>query len=211
MRILRCASCGLYFVHPQPDLTAVQALYSANPTYAITRHVRLDETSPEHARDIDASILAVQNQRGTLLDVGCSTGTTIYHLRTLGWSVTGVDLNRESLAIAKNHGLDVRLGTIEELPDDHKYDVIRFGDVIEHMPSPRSTLEKARRLLTPDGLVVIDAPNARSNLAGITLLLSRATHAPWVHSEAPYHLWEFSEKSMNALLTRTGYVPVRVQ
>lgn len=210
LRVWRCTSCGLCFVHPQPEPAAIEALYAADPAYAITRHARLDETSPEHAREIDAGIVAVRGRRGTLLDVGCSTGTIIYHLRALGWSVTGVDLNGESLAVAKRHGLDVRLGTIDELAEGRKYDVILFGDVIEHVPSPRRTLEKARSLLEPGGLVVIEAPNAGSNLAGITLLLSRATGASWVHSEAPYHLWEFSETSMRALLARAGFAPASV-
>ena len=210
LAILRCHTCGLYFVHPQPSEASIRAQYAGNPLYAATRHASLDETSDTHARDIDATILRVSGRRGTFLDIGCSTGSLIYHLRRRGWSVEGIDLNEASVEIARKHGLDVTVGALEEMAAHKTYDVVHMGDVLEHVTSPRRALHKARDLVAPSGLLVVDLPNAASNLARITLAASRLTGVQWVYSEAPLHLYEFAAGSLSRMLEQCGFQPVDV-
>ena len=144
LTILRCASCGLAFVWPQPPADAVRGLYAGNADYAITRQPELAASPDTHARDLDLAVRPFVAARGTLLDVGCSTGSLMYHLRALGWSVEGVDLNEASAAIARRHGLTVHTGPAEEFDAGKAFDVVHMGDVIEHVPSPRRLLGRSR-------------------------------------------------------------------
>jgi 2-polyprenyl-3-methyl-5-hydroxy-6-metoxy-1,4-benzoquinol methylase len=210
LAILRCHTCGLYFVHPQPSAASIRAFYAGNALYAATRQASLGETSDSHARDIDSTVLRISGRRGSFLDIGCSTGSLIYHLRRRGWSVEGIDLNEASVKIARKHGLDVRAGALEEMAADKTYDVVHMGDVVEHVPSPRRAFCKARDLVAPGGVLVVDVPNAASNLAQITLAASRLIGVQWVHSEAPLHLYEFSAGSLSRMLEAGGFQPVDI-
>ena len=60
LTILRCASCGLAFVWPQPPADAVRGLYAGNADYAITRQPELAASPDTHARDLDLKIKCIE-------------------------------------------------------------------------------------------------------------------------------------------------------
>ena len=80
-----------------------------------------------------------------------------------------------------------------------------MGDVIEHVRSPRQFLTLSYDLLREGGLLFINTPNAQSGFATASLLLSKLINFPWPHSEAPYHLYEFSPDTLSRLLSSIGY------
>jgi SAM-dependent methyltransferase len=129
----------------------------------------------------------------------------MYHMKALGWDVWGNDVNGEALDIAERHGLEVCLGTLErcKYPDSF-FDAVHLGDLIEHVRSPRSLASDIFRILRPGGIVMIATPNAQSGFAVSTLILARATGIAWPHSEAPYHLYDFSPATISALLRDAG-------
>src|SRR5204863_9881513 len=88
---------------------------------------------------------------------------------------------------------------------DNSFDVVYLGDVIEHVASPRRELAEIHRILRPRGIVVLRTPNARSGFAAITLAAARVLHCSWAHSEAPYHLHEFTRQSLRVLLESLGF------
>ena len=129
----------------------------------------------------------------------------------LGWTVAGCDVNAEAVDIAINNGLNAQVGTVEAINyAPQSFDVINMGDVIEHVSSPSKTLQLAYQLLKPNGIIVIRTPNAQSSFSLSTLFLSRMTGFPWAHSEAPYHLFEFTPKSMQELVKKVGFLPAEI-
>src|SRR5207248_6567141 len=124
-----------------------------------------------------------------------------------GWGVSGVDVNADAVEIAQANGLEVRIGTLESVQyPDNAFDVVYLGDVIEHVPSPRQVCAEIHRILRPGGLAVMRTPNADSGFAGLTLLAARAAgKSSWAHSEAPYHLNEFTPRSLELLLQSLGF------
>jgi SAM-dependent methyltransferase len=60
---------------------------------------------------------------GRCLDVGCGTGVATTVAAELGWSVVGVDVSAELLAVARERELDVVEGSAHELPfEDWSFD-----------------------------------------------------------------------------------------
>ena len=143
---------------------------------------------------------------GRLLDVGCATGTDLEAFKAAGWSVSGVEASPYAASMARSRlGCEVRVGAFEEvaLPDE-SFDVVRFSHSLEHLPSPRKALEKARRLLQPCGLLWIEVPNAAS-------LERRFFGRHWFGWDVPRHLYHFTPETLTRLLIYTGFRPVRVQ
>jgi SAM-dependent methyltransferase len=61
--------------------------------------------------------------RGRCLDLGCGTGVALEPLRRLGWTVLGVDVSDDLLAVARNRGMRAELASAEALPfDDASFD-----------------------------------------------------------------------------------------
>ncbi|HKP61514.1 MAG TPA: class I SAM-dependent methyltransferase [Polyangiales bacterium] len=86
-----------------------------------------------------------------VLDVGCGNGFIAYHLSALGRDVTGVDLNATTEAPIHYAVFDGR-----ELPFEAvSFDAVIFSFVLHHAPNIAGLLAEARRVLRPDGRIVI--------------------------------------------------------
>lgn len=97
-----------------------------------------------------------------VLDYGCGDGALAGLLAKQGAHVTGVDPNQVGLALAQREFSRRKLeGTFvsspEELPNQF-FDRIVCTEVLEHVVDPESILEDIRRLLRPNGIVVITTP-----------------------------------------------------
>src|SRR4051794_1466234 len=124
--------------------------------------IELDlEANPEtsHAFIVD---MVGSNKR--VLDVGCDTGYLGESLMALGCRVWGVEVNPETARVAAEKLERVVVGDLESLDlpaefGEGAFDVVVFGDVLEHLRDPLPVLRQARRLLAPGGSVVISTPN----------------------------------------------------
>jgi ubiquinone/menaquinone biosynthesis C-methylase UbiE len=99
-----------------------------------------------------------------VLDVGCGTGWYAAGLRRgcrdlAGLTVIGVDLSAGMLAAARVAGAEPLLqADAERLPlAAASVDVVVTRGVLHHLPSPQAALEEWRRVLKPDGAVVMSS------------------------------------------------------
>ncbi|MGH3369508.1 MAG: class I SAM-dependent DNA methyltransferase, partial [Nocardioidaceae bacterium] len=96
---------------------------------------------------------------GPCLDVGCGAGAMVAHA-SRSRSAVGVDLSVEALDHARSRGL-TRLVRSEAgtLPfASGSFGAALALDVIEHHAAPEEILGEIRRVLGPDGLLVVTVP-----------------------------------------------------
>lgn len=98
-------------------------------------------------------------RRLQLVELGCGTGNVLAELRRFG-DVVGVEIDDTLRAAAISRGLDVRAGALpDQVPiDPGRADVVLMLDVLEHLDGEASALGAARKLLAPEGLLVITVP-----------------------------------------------------
>lgn len=98
-----------------------------------------------------------------VLDVGCSSGNFGHELvKRLGCIVDGVEIDPNDATKAQKKLRNVyRLNIeVDDLgPIEGEYDVIYFGDVIEHLVDPVTALKGAKRLLNAKGKIIFSIPN----------------------------------------------------
>ena len=138
-----------------------------------------------------------------LLDLGCGNGQFLEWARDMGWQVFGADPDPHAVAIAMGHGIDVRVGGIEQFDEEEpQFDVITLSHVIEHLHDPIAELKSVHRLLKPNGTIWIDTPN-----------LDSIGHADfgssWRGLEPPRHLVLFTRRSLQFALENTGFRNIR--
>jgi SAM-dependent methyltransferase len=139
------------------------------------------------------------------LDIGCARGEYLLRVRERypSLAVSGVEPSPIDARYAReSFSLDVANTTIEEadLPD-RSFDLVTLFHVLEHVQDPPETLRRVRRLLAPDGVLVVEVPNMA--LSRLPLPLGRSILAPGYHN--PEHLWHFTPPTLRRLLERQGY------
>jgi 2-polyprenyl-3-methyl-5-hydroxy-6-metoxy-1,4-benzoquinol methylase len=119
---------------------------------------------PRRRADVDVSVVHLPfRPGGRLLEVGCGDGAVLKTLCDLGWVTEGVELDPDAVANARKKGLKVHPGRLESLHlDGGRFDAVVLRHVVEHVHDPRRLLGECRRVLHPQGTLVVLTPNARS-------------------------------------------------
>ena len=96
-----------------------------------------------------------------VLDIGCSSGTLIQQIITKNVvKVYGIDISDNAIELSKNKGLkNVRTMDASKLDfDDKKFDIIIASDVLEHINEDLDALKEWKRVLKPNGHMVLFVP-----------------------------------------------------
>ena len=143
------------------------------------------------------------NESKQLLDVGCGTGDFLKIALTNGWTVTGIEPNEQARKIA-NVKTNQNVFEIDHLDNlkEHTFDVITLWHVLEHLPKLDTHIQLFRKLLKPNGLLIIAVPNYKSY---------DAAHYKefWAAYDVPRHLWHFSRKSINKLFQKENFTLIK--
>lgn len=209
--LVRCSACQLAYIANPPDAEGIAALYTAKADY---HDALLDPQSPDFARmrKIARQHLAMLRRSTgaasglSLLDIGCSTGLFLNEARNAGFAVKGAELSPESAAFAQSHfGLDVHRGDWRDAGyADVSFDVITLFDVIEHLADPLAELEAVRRLLKPGGLLLQSTPDIDGLFPRVSYLVADRIDY-WPHPEPPWHLFQFSARTLGEMTQKAGY------
>ncbi|HLI31894.1 MAG TPA: methyltransferase domain-containing protein [Solirubrobacteraceae bacterium] len=106
----------------------------------------------------------VKHQR--VLDAATGTGYGAAILANAGAkSVAACDIRRDVIDDARerysNSGISFSTANIAELPyDDAAFDIITAFEIIEHLEDAKSALAELRRVLAPDGRLILSTPNS---------------------------------------------------
>lgn len=209
------SACGLLWLDPMPvpeDLyLAYQDYYTHGDPGKSLAH-QLGKRAYALLLDAVLSIAGIPAERkraelmflgdqapGALLDVGCGHGGFLSTMAKRGWTVTGVDFDPAAVEAAREHCLDVHVGTVDTMVDRGvSFDVVTASHVVEHVPDPMGFLAQCRLLLRPGGRVVLKTPNAES------LGLRRYGRA-WRGLEPPRHLHIFTTAALEACARKAGF------
>ena len=99
----------------------------------------------------------------SLLDVGCSDGRNlrVFRKRLPNARLCGTDIGETMGEMLRAQGFEfVPADASRGLPfHDQSFDVVTCGEVIEHIFDPDTMLDDLRRVLAPNGVLIITTPN----------------------------------------------------
>ena len=117
-------------------------------------------------RYVYASRLA---QGKCVLDIGSGEGYGSAILAAHAASVIGVDLDAAAVAHARrkygNTNLDFLMASAPELPFPRRFDLAVCFEVLEHLENQTDLVAEIRRVLTPEGLLIVSTPDKRAYAA----------------------------------------------
>lgn len=131
---------------------------------------------------------------GKLLDMGSGTGAFAGFMKKAGWQVTGLEPDEGARKVAYSEFGVVLTDTSSfyEL-SPAQFDVITLWHVLEHVHDLQSYVQQLKKLLKPQGKLLIAVPNYTSEDA-------RYFGVHWAAYDVPRHLYHFSPSAMRTLL-----------
>ncbi len=226
--IVRCCRCGLVYVTPRLTQARIAELFeqfARGQREQISAELGLaplwDKESPreKHRYDECLKILLAKLGPGSrrLLDVGAGNGNLVKKAKQLGFEPYAFDVMPTHIErLSKEHGIP---GTsAPSLHDaalpDASFDAVTLWDVLEHLPSPSSTLREIHRILKPKGILALKTPNynwliLKAHLLTSTLGRNAHKRIPLLSSFGVFapevHLYNFSPRTLTLMLETTGF------
>ena len=128
----------------------------------------------------------------TVLDIACGEGYGSYMLSSAASRVIGVDISESTIQSAalkyKKENLEFKVGDCTSIPlSDSSIEVVISFETIEHIIEQDKFIQEIKRVLTPDGLLILSSPN-------------RDIFSSYTGTENEYHLKELNELELRALI-----------
>jgi 2-polyprenyl-3-methyl-5-hydroxy-6-metoxy-1,4-benzoquinol methylase len=213
---VQCVNCDFVYVTPFISYDQWRDYFKRfdNDTETINRKVidsRFEEDFliEDRARfSFYLKLLKKYRPIGSVLDIGCLTGSFLKFARELGYSPFGIEYRQYAIEAAKkNFNLELTQGFFEELAppmiDDNKhFDIITLWETLEHMLYPKKVIQNTYRLLSPGGLLAITVPNF-DNLQ-VKILRERCFHCVGGPGNAG-HINMFTPTTLARMLEESNY------
>jgi len=125
-----------------------------------------------------------------LLDVGCGIGRiTKYIYQNFNASIDAIDISEKAIELAKEDKKSINFIHTDAMDFDgfgYLYDFIVLNNIYEHVENPVGLLKKIKKILKPEGVIILSTPNRYfirnifRKLFGLKILIPR------------YHITEYS-------------------
>lgn len=189
-----------YISHTDSKKTIIDKVYQVAKNYAIKRKVKLVLNLVKTNNLVKNT---KSNNNPKLLDIGCGTGDFIVACNNANFNVVGVEPNKNAREITNTKLQKSNAQIFENLTEiNTKFDVITMWHVLEHVPNLTEYISQLKKLLQPNGTILIAVPNYKS---------FDANHYKefWAAFDVPRHLWHFSQKSIKLLFEKENQKVVK--
>ena len=132
----------------------------------------------------------LQKSKGNLLDIGAGTGDFLLVAKENDWKTIGFEPSEKARTIAQKKGVELKSNLSDF--ENNSFDVITMWHVLEHVPDLENQIKELKRLLKPNGSILIAVPNFKSFDANYYKEF-------WAAYDVPRHLWHFSKTAIQKL------------
>jgi len=171
------------------------------------------ENRPPTPRNSPLLALVEENKR--VLEVGCAMGYQSRALKEiLRCRVTGIEIDALAAEHARPYCDDLIVGDIETLDlnevfGGHRFDVITFADVLEHLRKPAAALSKVRPFIDQGGYVLASIPNVAHAAVVYEMAHGRFEYRALGLLDDT-HLRFFTRRSVYDVFEQAGYLIVGI-
>ncbi len=189
----------MLITHPQPNLENLGKYYDS-PSYIShtdgnkSLFEKLYQTVKNIALKNKLNLInSLSENKGKILDIGAGVGDFLAFVKQDGWQTIGVEPSQKAREIAINKGVNF----VNETSDleNNSFDIITMWHVLEHVPNLEFQIKELKRLLNPNGTLVIAVPNFKSFDANYY-------KEYWAAFDVPIHFWHFSKTAIKLLFEK---------
>ncbi len=199
--LLRCPSCSHTWLENRPMREEMGRYYG--PEYHRAVGNAGESSNKRWKRQLQ--VISKYKTGGSILDIGCSSGAFLGHLKGGPWNLFGIEPSLPTAERARAlTGAQVFAGDVEDAVfPPNSFDVVTCSDVMEHLYEPRDVFRNVTKWLKPGGIFYVFVPNIKSWEA-------RAFRSYWYGLDLPRHLHHYSAESLTGLAMSAGLREVRM-
>lgn len=188
----------MLITHPQPSLEKLPSYYESNDYISHTDgNTSLFEKMYQFVKGIalknKLKLINSQAPKGKILDIGAGVGDFLLTAQKDGWQIIGTEPSEK----AKNIAIQKGISFVDDLKaiESQSLDVITMWHVLEHVPNLEDQIAELKRMIKPNGTIIIAVPNFKSFDA-------RYYGKFWAAYDVPIHLWHFSKTAIQKLFAQ---------
>jgi SAM-dependent methyltransferase len=201
--IVKCIDCGFKYTNPRPEINVLGNYYKSeeyvshsnakkgfiNSTYQTVRKYTLIKK---------LQLISRYYKTGKMLDIGSGTGEFLKICNNAKWETIGIEPSDDARQMSiKNYNLDVRKEEEMANLEEGSFDVITMWHVLEHVRDLNTRIEDLKRLIKPNGIIIIAVPNCNSPDAKIY-------KENWAAYDVPRHLYHFTPTDIETVFKKHG-------
>lgn len=193
--LLHDADLDMLITHPQPSLEKLPSYYESNDYISHTDgNKSLFEKLYQFVKSIalknKLKLINAQSSKGRILDIGAGVGDFLSVCKNDGWQTVGIEPSEKAKTIAIQKGVSF-VNDLASL-ENNSFDIITMWHVLEHVPNLEEYISELKRLIKPNGTIIIAVPNFNSFDANYYGKF-------WAAYDVPIHLWHFSKMAITKL------------
>ncbi len=209
---LCCSECGVHYVDPLEPQVATQTLFN-NYWWTQQYSREYDAYLSLIKRSLERKLLSCEVLTGfrpkSMLDVGCGNGLYAHAGKLIGLNVLGTEVDESSAAVARQHGLDVRVGKLENLDITESFDFVHIKAIVHLCHRPIAMLRSATKRLAEGGVLYVDASHQNGIFSRLRQMF-QSEPLKYGQLFPPMHCISYTGRSFRKLLDCSGLSPHRV-
>jgi len=203
----RCRGCGLIMTNPAPTEASLSEFYAKHyrkyyrklekPDLSYIRRYALDRRADLTTQALlDAGLIG---DGKNVLDVGCGEASIPRAIREAcpESEVAGVEPYEPFARFAEEHSGCHIYRDLDDVPEDHRYDLVMLSHVLEHILQPVQFLRKLATFVKPGGRLFVDVPDVRGYR--------------WLADLHIAHVYHFAPHTLAAAAEHAGLVPLSIE
>ena len=207
--IVKCRECGFRFTNPRPKAEELGKYYESAQyiSHSDTRKglfAFVYQLVRKYTLGRKLALISKFLRNGEILDIGCATGQFLNYMSEHGWKATGIEPDDKTRDHAiSQYGLQVfpeeKLNTMLK----SSFDVITMWHVLEHVSDLNGRMEQLKKILKPQGTLIIAVPNCDAYDA-------KKYGEYWAGYDLPRHLYHFTKSDIKTLAENFGFTIVNI-
>jgi 2-polyprenyl-3-methyl-5-hydroxy-6-metoxy-1,4-benzoquinol methylase len=204
--LYRCGNCSFLVTNDQPSESDSARYYESEDyiSHSDSKKTLFDRTyqavrSYMLKRKRNLVMKSAGLSTGKILDIGSGTGHFLAVMKASGWHTAGIEVSEKARKYASEYLYvdTVSPENISQFPDNY-FDCITLWHVLEHFYDPFGYMAEIKRLLKPEGILILALPNCSSSD-------SKHYGKYWAAFDVPRHLWHFDPFTLHSFAGKTGF------
>ena len=201
-----CNYCNTFFMSPRPSIKLLKKFYQTSKNsmfwhkymFPATDRVRALKIFKPRVNKIIQIAKRLKIKKPSILDVGAGFGTFCVEAKKSKFfsQVTAIEPSENGYKNCIKNDINAYCSTIEEINIKKKFDIVCSFEVIEHLFSVKNYFKKLKKLIKPNGILIVTCPNG--NGFDVRFLLKESNT---IDHE---HLNYFNPESMKIVLEKVN-------
>ncbi len=202
-QLVQCKRCKFKYVNPRIRSDLIIKGYSEGTDENFISQAKFREITFDNALKYVEKF--TKGNKGKIYDIGTAGGSFLQAAKKRGWEVYGTEPNKWLCDWCKeNYNITIQQGDLFSNPfDSNFFDVVTLWDVLEHVPDPTKNLNDIKRILKPEGLLIVNYPDIGS-------WLSKLMGRKWIFLLS-VHLFYFDRRTITRMLNKVGFDVIKIK